>query len=99
MGKRPKWARVGMVVLVSEDVVSKERFSYSISYSQREVAHIDGYIWIIADRRKVPRDAVGFNPNDDWDPGLILCKSIATGGYHYWWGDEVTRLIPEKEEG
>lgn len=95
MPKRPKWARVGTLVSVSPEVVDEEREAYLRTYTRAESEHIAGYIWIIADRRKTPRDSLGFNKDHDWYPELVLCKSLATGGYHYWWGNEIE---PMKEE-
>lgn len=88
MSTRPKWVRVGMLVSVSPEIVDEDRRSYSHIGGE----HIAGYIWRVADRRKTPRDAVGFRPDDNWDSELILCKSLATGGYHYWWGKEIEQL-------
>jgi len=95
MSKRPKWVRVGMLVSVSPEIVDRERFSYATTYTDREAEHIAGYIWRVADRRKVPKGAVGVNWDHDWDSDLIMCKSLATGGYHYWWGNEIEQMKEE----
>ncbi len=95
MEGRPKWVRVGMLVSVSPEAVDRDRYSYAASGSYRDAEHIAGYIWRVADRRKTPRNAVGVNWDHNWDPELILCKSLATGGYHYWWGDEIEQMEEE----
>lgn len=95
MSKRPKWVRVGMLVSVSPEIVDRERFSYAITYTDRETEHIAGYVWRVADRRKAYKDAVGASKDHDWAGDLIMCKSLATGGYHYWWGHEIEQMKEE----
>ena len=98
MGSRPKWVRVGMLVSVSPETVDREQYSYAASGSYHDAKHIAGYIWKVADRRKTPRDAVGVNWDHNWDADLILCKSLATGGYHYWWGEEIEQMKEEEHD-